>query len=122
MFPLSFPTSQTYNMGLRSYLSLLFAAVTVLLYGSIWGAAETVDNSSVFHLTSQNFDKHVDEPGSIWVLDFYAPWCGHCQKLKPELEKAASQLATDRNLKNVRMAMIDCTVNSAICDRFNVKG
>jgi protein disulfide isomerase family A protein 5 len=51
-------------------------------------------DSEVVHLTTSNFDPVVKEEASLLVM-FYAPWCGHCKKIKPEYEKAAARLKTD---------------------------
>lgn len=40
---------------------------------------------------------------------FYAPWCGHCKKAKPEYQAAADKLAKESNSKV--FAAVDCTTN-----------
>ena len=49
-------------------------------------------NTDVVELKSSNFDSQVLNSDSVWIVEFYAPWCGHCQQLKPEYEKAATAL------------------------------
>jgi protein disulfide-isomerase A6 len=65
------------------YLLLIFLFSVSCLYSS---------NSDVKVLTQNNFNKEVVNSADIWIVEFYAPWCGHCQKLTPEWEKAAKAL------------------------------
>lgn len=48
--------------------------------------------SKVVELTDENFDielKNTDEPV---VVDFFAPWCGHCRTQGPIIDKLAEEL------------------------------
>jgi protein disulfide-isomerase A6 len=49
-------------------------------------------NSDVVDLTAANFDRLVIESDAVWLVEFYAPWCGHCQNFAPEYSKAATAL------------------------------
>lgn len=49
-------------------------------------------SGNVIELTPSNFDKLVLQGDEIWVVEFFAPWCGHCQNLVPEYTKAANAL------------------------------
>lgn len=48
--------------------------------------------SKVEDLTDSNFKSKVLDSEEMWLVEFYAPWCGHCQQLKPSYEKAAKIL------------------------------
>ncbi|XP_076846743.1 protein disulfide isomerase family A, member 7 [Brachyhypopomus gauderio] len=48
---------------------------------------------------------------------FYAPWCGHCRRLEPEYERAATSLKG-----TVPLVKVDCTANSETCEQFGVSG
>lgn len=53
----------------------------------------------------------------IWMVEFYAPWCGHCKALEPEYKQAASDLAGQ-----VKLGKVDCTENEGLARRFGVSG
>ena len=51
------------------------------------------------------------------MVEFYAPWCGHCKSLAPEYEKAA------RALKGIiNIGAVDMTTDQAVGAPFNIQG
>ena len=53
------------------------------------------------------------------LLEFYAPWCGHCKKLAPTLEEVAISY---ENETDVVIAKMDATVNDLSTKIFDIKG
>ncbi|KAL0967938.1 hypothetical protein UPYG_G00260110 [Umbra pygmaea] len=51
------------------------------------------------------------------LVEFFAPWCGHCKRLAPEYEVAATRLKGI-----VSLAKVDCTVNTNVCQKYGVSG
>ena len=75
--------------------------------------------SNVVHLTDDNFDTFIAEESSVLVM-FYAPWCGHCKRMKPEFVKAAEAMVTIG--VNGKLAAVDATKEPKLGKRFEVKG
>lgn len=68
-------------------------------------------------LNSQNFNELVLRSKDLWIVEFFAPWCGHCKRLAPEWKKAAN------NLKGkVKLGHVDCDSEKSLMSRFNVQG
>lgn len=62
------------------------------------------------------FQNNIVSQPSSWILDFYAPWCGHCQVFKPEFEKVANDLEGI-----AKAGKVDCTVEKYLCQQAGVK-
>jgi len=96
--------------------SILFILLSLLFYTSF---AEVTVEDHVYVLTNDNFDEFVNNE-AFTVVEFYAPWCGHCKKLTPEYSKAAASLA--ENDPPIKLAKVDATIEKALGERFQVKG
>ena len=73
------------------FLIIVLTVVFVLAFASL-SQALYPSNSDVIDLTPSNFNKLVINSDEIWIVEFYAPWCGHCKNLVPEYTKAAEAL------------------------------
>lgn len=55
-------------------------------------AGVLASDKDVVVLDDTNFNALVYSSKDIWMVEFYAPWCGHCKALEPEWNEAASTL------------------------------
>lgn len=81
---------------------------------------ETVHvEDNVYVLDDTNYDSFVKQH-SVSLVEFYAPWCGHCQSLAPEYSKAAKMLQDD--VHPVVLAKIDGTKYSDLAHDMGIGG
>ena len=78
-------------------------------------------DADVVILTDQNFKQEVIESELPIIVEFYAPWCGHCQRLEPEWNEAASELKEKTGGK-VRLGKLDATVHQSSSQQYGVQG
>jgi len=66
--------------------------------------------SGVVKLTAANFPGKSDN--QAWLLEFYAPWCGHCKQLAPVWGRVAGKLAGV-----VKVGAVNCDEEKELCQK-----
>lgn len=59
-------------------------------------------------VVGKNFKEVVLNSEQEVLVEFYAPWCGHCKHLAPHYDEAARRIA---NNPNILLAKVDSTEN-----------
>jgi protein disulfide-isomerase A6 len=76
--------------------------------------------SDVLNLIPKNFDKVVFNSGKPALVEFFAPWCGHCKTLAPIYEELATAFAKDAD--KVSIANVDADAHKSLGKQFGVQG
>ena len=74
-------------------------------------------DSQVIQLNKDNFDKQVIESDEVWLILFYAPWCGHCKAFHPEFEKLSK--ATTGLFK---IGAVNCEDERDLAGKYKIEG
>uniref|UniRef100_A0A673C5A5 Protein disulfide-isomerase A6 n=1 Tax=Sphaeramia orbicularis TaxID=375764 RepID=A0A673C5A5_9TELE len=88
--------------------------------GSSYNNSE-MKKDDVVELTDDNFDKMVLDSDDVWLVEFFAPWCGHCKNLEPEWAAAATAVKEQTKGK-VRLGAVDATVHQGLSSRYGIRG
>lgn len=99
--------SRVLGMVLVALVAFVCAGDAAGLYGK---------GTNVVQLTPENFQQ-VFEDANVWMVEFYAPWCGHCKNLSPAWEAAATQLQGI-----AKVAAVNCDEHQQLCGMFQVQG
>ncbi|KAH9943444.1 disulfide isomerase [Epithele typhae] len=73
--------------------------------------------SDVLDLTASDFASVVN-PEDLILVEFFAPWCGHCKALAPHYEEAATELKA----KNIKLAKVNCVDEADFCQSNGIQG
>lgn len=108
--------------GVNSYPTTVFYSGgkghTNVGFHDVHAVAEFIEdarNPSVQELVPEEFDLLVGgrPEGVIWLIDYFAPWCGPCQQLAPEFRKLARNVR--QALSNVFFGTVNCDVHRQFC-------
>jgi len=111
----SYPTIRLYphhSQGSRNYVSHRGWRDVDSLYS--WAFKHLP--SLVTQLNYQAFLDNVLDSEDAWIIDFYAPWCGHCIQFAPDFEKAAKLLDG-----RVKAGKVDCEQEYHLCSEADVR-
>ncbi|KAM7507757.1 hypothetical protein LguiA_018210 [Lonicera macranthoides] len=108
-------------MASRVLIALFFLFAIPFMASYVISASESESKEFVLTLDHSNFNETVSRHKFI-VVEFYAPWCGHCKKLAPEYEKAASILSSHD--PPIILAKVDASdeKNKVLGKEFEIKG
>lgn len=89
-------------------------------------------------MDESSFAQLLSKPANeLWIVDYFAPWCGPCQKLAPQIRKLAKEVKkiTETQFSSflfttlfkityldfVRVAQVDCEANGELCTSQNIR-
>ncbi|XP_055328924.1 protein disulfide-isomerase A6 homolog [Paramacrobiotus metropolitanus] len=96
---------------------MMFRAVLGVLVSIACVQALYDGDSNVIELTTTNFQKEVVKSNDLWIVEFFAPWCGHCKSLAPEYAKAAKALKGF-----IKVGAVNVDDQRSLGQEYNVQG
>jgi len=99
-------------------LLVLSAVMTILAAGK-----EIKMDGKIYEPDSTNFTQLLKEHEFV-LVDFFAPWCGHCQRLEPHYKRAANELSRRIKPKKMVLAKVNCDEREKLKARYDylIKG
>ncbi|KAF0976933.1 hypothetical protein FDP41_004228 [Naegleria fowleri] len=106
----------------KLFITLLSVLAALVFAASVVVLADTPEASmeGIIDLSSSNVDSVLDGSKSV-LVEFYAPWCGHCKNLAPEMAKLGQAMIKAKPAV-VSVAKVNCDVERDICSKYGVQG
>jgi protein disulfide-isomerase A6 len=101
------------------YTRAITVAAAALLSALPVNAGLYPKGSAVLQVDGKSYDRLIAQSNYTSIVEFYAPWCGHCKNLQPHYEKVAQNLA---GLAHVAAVDCDEESNKPFCGQMGVKG
>merc|ERR1712241_1464622 len=103
-------------------MEILKDFLTQLEAGNVepWIKSEPVPDNSANNVkvaVAKNFEELVTNSEKDVLVEFYAPWCGHCKKLTPIYDELGEAMKDE----NVEIVKMDATAND-VPPQFDVRG
>jgi len=92
---------------------------SLLLCGTAAAAEKYPTEGGVVVLDPTNFAGFIAEQ-AYTIVEFYAPWCGHCKSLEPEWSAAAKKVS--RLNPKVLLAKVDADAHKDLAEKYGVSG
>ncbi len=67
----------------------------------------------VKELTEENFEEETNE--GTWIVDFWAPWCGPCKKMKPIFKEASDEI------EGVNFGMVNIGEEQSLTNSYSIR-
>ena len=77
-----------------------------------------IEDDGVSVLSRDTF-AHFVMPKDVVLVEFYAPWCGHCKRMKPDFQAAAAELKGQAVLAAMD---VNKPENSPVSRKYNITG
>ena len=71
---------------------------------------------NVQQLTEADFEKNVKNSSDVYLVDFWAPWCGPCRMMAPILEEYSNKQT------KVKVAKVNVDENPGLAQEFGITG
>ncbi|KAL4452718.1 hypothetical protein ABPG75_008380 [Micractinium tetrahymenae] len=94
------------------------SSLRFLLLAALVGLALGSAGHGVHHLTDTDFEEKTAD-GKVWLIKFFAPWCGHCKRLAPTWDQLGDAF---KSSDKIMIASVDCTEQKDVCTKAEIRG